>query len=158
MNFFQSHQKHWRSVTNRFIPRYNYLIFYLTNGMLKSTTSLSTCLAMFLVIFLLLYSIAAAVAFPNDLLRFALVTVVLRSEALQRCWGFTRPGVPRTFPALLFDADVAGLGRSTIFQSVRDEPSIFLVGLRDKCIHRSSQVTGHSQIALILHEIGAILH
>ena len=79
MNFFQSHQKHWRSVTNRFIPRYNYLIFYLTNDMLKSTTSLSTCLAMFLVIFLLLYSIAAAVAFLNDLLRFALVTVVLRS-------------------------------------------------------------------------------
>ena len=89
MNFFQSHQKHWRSVTSRFIPRYNYLIFYLTNGMLKSTTSLSTCLAMFLVIFLLLYSIAAAVAFSNDLLRFALVTVVSRSEALQRCWGYT---------------------------------------------------------------------
>ena len=123
--------------------------------MLKSTTSLSTCLAMFLVIFLLLYSIAAAVAFSNDLLRFALVTVVSRSEALQ---GFTRSGVPRTFPALLFDADVAGLGRSTIFQSVRDEPSIFLVGLRDKCIHRSSQVTGHSQVAPILHESGAISH
>ena len=54
--------------------------------------------------------------------------------------------------------NVAGLGRSTLFQSVRDEPSIFLVGLRDKCIHRSSQATGHSQVASILHESGAILH
>ena len=98
MHFSQSHQKYWRSVTNRFIPRYNYLIFYLTNGMLKSTTSLSTCLAMFLVIFLLLYSIAAAVAFPNDLLRFALVTVVYRGRRLYSGVGFYTAGCTADIP------------------------------------------------------------
>ena len=54
--------------------------------------------------------------------------------------------------------NVAGLGRSTIFQSVRDGPSMFLVEPKDKCIHRSSHVTGHSQVASILQESGAIPH
>ena len=54
--------------------------------------------------------------------------------------------------------NVAGLGRSLIFQSVGDGPSIFLVELRDKRIYRSSQATRHSQVDSILHESGTIPH
>ena len=54
--------------------------------------------------------------------------------------------------------NVAGLGRSTIFQLVRDGFSIFLVELRDKCINRSLHMTGHSQVASILQESGTTLH
>jgi len=34
---------------------------------------------------------------------------------------------------------------------------MFLVRLRDKCIHRSSQVTGHSQMASLLNALGPLV-
>ena len=69
-----------------------------------------------------------------------------------------RPATLRIDMHIALMLHVAGLRRSMHLQSVRDTPPIFLLGLKVKCIQRTSHATQHPQLTSLLHESGDMPH